>query len=373
MELAEKFEHAITGSELTIKGIEVRKVLAPMPRVFKSAGGQLKHAAVLLIDLQLSGGVTGVSYLFSPRPDMLSSLAETVSAMAASIQGMRCDPVAISTFFERQYLLFGGTGLVTMARAGLDMAMWDAIAKDQGKPFYQLLGGTVTSIRAYESSGLGLSNAKEVASEAAEFAKNGYSEMKVRLGYPTLDQDLEVLEAVRHAVGPDIGLMVDYNQTLTRETALERCQALDPLGLLWIEEPLVAPDLEGAAMLAQEIATPVQIGENLFSEIEVNRALTMKSCDLLMPDVMKIGGATDWLISAEAAQRHGMLVSSHLFPEISAHLLALIENRHYLEYANWLDVIVADPIRPQSGSVQLSQNPGIGLAWDGAAVAKYLI
>jgi mandelate racemase len=371
--LAEKFEHAIAGSELTIKGIEVRKVLTPMPRVFKSAGGQLKHAAVLLIDLHLSGGVTGVSYLFSPRPDMLGSLAEAVSAMAVSIQGMRCDPVAISTFFERQYLLFGGTGVVTMARAGLDMAMWDAIAKDQGKPFYQLLGGTETSIRAYESSGLGLSNAKEVASEAAEFAENGFWEMKVRLGYPTLDQDLEVLEAVRHAVGPDIGLMVDYNQTLTRETALERCQALDPLGLLWIEEPLVAPDLEGAALLAQEIATPVQIGENLFSEIEVNRALTMKSCDLLMPDVMKIGGATDWLIAAEAAQRHGVLVSSHLFPEISAHLLAIIENRHYLEYANWMDAILAAPIRPQNGVVHLSQSPGTGVVWDTVAVEKYLI
>lgn len=373
MKLAEEFKTATAGSDQTIKGVEVRKILAPLPKVFKSAGGQMEHAAVLLIDLHVSGDITGVSYMFSPRPDMLSSFAESVSAMATSIKGMPCDPVAISAFFDRQYLLFGGTGVVTMARAGLDMAMWDAIAKNQGKPLYQLLDGTEDPIPAYESSGLGLSNAQEVAEEAALFAQDGFGEMKVRLGYPTLDQDLEVLEAVRGAVGPDIGLMVDYNQTLTREMAQERCRALEPLGLLWIEEPLIAPDLEGAAMLAQEFTTPIQIGENLFSEIEVNRALTMKSCDLLMPDVMKIGGVTHWLIAAKAAHRHGVPVSSHLFPEISAHLLAAVENRHFLEYANWMDAILAEPMHPENGFVRPSRNPGIGVAWDAAAVAKYQI
>jgi mandelate racemase len=373
MTLSEKFKTAMTGSDLTVQRVELRKVLAPLPKVFKSAGGQLEHAAVLLIDLHMSGGITGVSYLFSPRPDMLASLETAVGAMAATIKGMRCDPLAISAFFDRQYVLFGGTGVVTMARAGLDMAMWDAIAKDQGKPFYQLFAGTDTPIRSYESSGLGLSNAQEVADEAAGFARNGFGEMKVRLGYPTLDQDLEVLAAVRNAVGPDIGLMVDYNQALTREMAQERCPALEPLGLLWIEEPLIALDLEGASALARDFATPIQIGENLFSKIEVERALKMKSCDFLMPDVMKIGGVTDWLIAAEIAQQHNVPVSSHLFSEISVHLLAIIDNRHFLEYANWMDAILAEPLHPQNGLARPSQSPGLGVVWDAAAVEKYQV
>lgn len=373
MTLTGKFETAVGGSNLTIKGLTLRRVLAPLPKPFMSAGGPLNNAGVLLIDLQLSGGITGVSYLFCPRVEMLASLSEAISALATSVQGMACDPLAISTFFDRQYLLFGGTGIVTMARAGLDMAMWDAIAKDQGKPFYRLFDGTEAPIAAYESSGLGLSDAREVADEAAEFAQNGFGEMKVRLGYPTLDQDLEVLAAVRAAVGPDIGLMVDFNQTLSRVSAQDRCRALDPLGLLWIEEPLIAADLEGAAGLARDLETPVQIGENLFSGTEVRRALALKSCDCLMPDVMKIGGATDWLIAAEMAEQHGVPVSTHLFPEISVHLLAIIENRHFLEYANWLDAIMADPVRPENGFARPSQTPGIGVAWDAAAITKYQI
>lgn len=373
MTLTDKFETAMSGSNLTIKGLTLRRVLAPLPKPFLSAGGALNKAGVLLIDLQLSGSVTGVSYLFCPRVELIGSLSEAVAALAASIQGMACDPLAISAFFDRQYLLFGGTGILTMARAGLDMAMWDAIAKDQGKPFYQLFNGTEGPIAAYESSGLGLSDAQKVAEEAAEFAQNGFGEMKLRLGYPTLDQDLEVLAAVRAAVGPDIGLMVDFNQTLTRDTAQDRCRALDPLGLLWIEEPLIAADLEGAALLARDLETPIQIGENLFSGVEVRRALALKSCDFLMPDVMKIGGATNWLIAADIALQHGVPVSSHLFPEVSAHLLAITENRHFLEYANWLDAIMADPLSPENGVARPSQSPGIGVAWDDAALAKYQI
>lgn len=373
MTLNQRFDAALGDCDLTITGADVQTVLAPMPKPFKSAGGQMSHAAAILIDLHLSGGITGVSYLFCPRADMLNTMREMISALMASVQGMRCDPIEISAFFDRRFLLFGGTGIVTMARAALDVALWDAIAKDRGKPFYQLLGGTDEPIKAYESSGLSLSDAQEVADEAATYAQNGFTEMKLRLGYPTLEQDIEVLTAVRSAVGPDIGIMVDYNQTLSRSEASTRCRALEPYNLLWIEEPLVAGDLEGAALLAAEIETPIQLGENLFSEIEVSRALNLKSCDYLMPDVMKIGGATHWLRAADMAQKHAMPVSSHLFPEISLHLLTCTENRHFLEYANWMDAILEDPLQPENGFVRPVQKPGFGIAWNAAAVKKYLI
>lgn len=373
MTVTERLNTALVASNLTIKSVTLRKVLAPLPKPLKTASGQLTHAAVLLIDLKLSGGLTGVSYLFSPRADMLNSLAETVSALANSVQDMPCNPLDISKFWDRGYLLFGGTGVVTMARAALDMAMWDAISKDQGKPFYQLLGGTEAPIRAYESSGLGLSDAQEVADEAMAYTRNGFKEMKVRLGYATLDQDIEILEAVRVAVGPDIGLMVDYNQSLSRDAARDRCHALDAFGLLWIEEPLIAQDLEGAAILTDDLKTPIQLGENLFSDIEIARALELKSCDYLMPDVMKIGGATGWLRAADAAQKHAIPISSHLFPEISIHLLAIVENRHFLEYVNWMDAILEEPLQPENGFVRPSKSPGTGIGWNAAAVAKYLI
>ncbi len=370
---AERDEAALGRSDLTIESIQVRAVLPPLPKPLKTASGQLTHAPVLLIDLQTSQGITGLSYLFSPRQDMLKVLGDAIHAIAVSIQGMRCDPVEIAAFLDRQFLLFGGTGIVTMARAGIDMALWDAIAKERDKPLFTLLGGEDTPLRAYESSGLGLAGWKEVANEAESFVRCGFADMKVRVGYPTLTEDIQVLEAVRSAVGPDIGLMVDYNQSLSFDLAMERCQALDRLQLLWIEEPINAADLEGAAALTKETDTPIQIGENLFSPIEADRALALKSCNYLMPDVMKIGGVTNWLIAAHSAKQHAVPISSHLFPEISAHLLACVQNRHFLEYANWTDAILQEPVLPKNGYVQLPETPGNGIVWDLSAVAKFQI
>lgn len=370
---AERDEAALGWSDLTIESIQVRAVLPPLPKPLKTASGQLTHAPVLLMDLQTSEGITGLSYLFSPRQDMLKVLGDAIHAISVSIQGMRCDPVVISAFLDRQFLLFGGTGIVTMARAGIDMALWDAIAKEREKPLFNLLGGEDIPIRAYESSGLGLAGWKEVAEEAESFVRSGFADMKVRLGYPTLAEDIQVLKAVRSAVGPDIGLMVDYNQSLPFDLALERCQALDRFQLLWIEEPINAADLEGAAALTEKIDTPIQIGENLFSPTEVNRALALRSSTYLMPDVMKIGGVANWLIAAHSAAQHAVPISSHLFPEISAHLLACAQNRHFLEYANWTDAILQEPVLPNNGYIRISEKPGIGIAWDLSAVAKFQI
>lgn len=366
--------HAILGkADMTVRNVRVRAALPPLPNPLKTASGQLTHAPVLLVDLETSSGVTGVSYLFSPRRDMLNALMAALHALAACANGMRCDPVAISEDFDRQFLLFGGTGIVTMARAAIDMALWDAIAKEHGKPLFRLLGGADGPIRAYESSGLGLSNAAAVAQEAAGFVRRGFSEMKLRLGYPSIGDDLHVLDAVRSAVGPDVGLMVDYNQALAFDDALERCRALEGRQLRWIEEPLNAADLEGAASLTREIETPIQIGENLFSSYEVNRALALNSSDFLMPDVMKIGGVTTWLVAAHSAAQSGIPVSSHLFPEISAHLLACAPNRHFLEYVNWIDAVLKEPIVPEDGFVTIPERPGVGLEWDAAAVKKFQI
>jgi mandelate racemase len=370
---ANRYDTLIGKAEMTIGDIRLRAALPPLPVPLNTASGQLTHAPVVLIDLEMSSGVVGVSYLFSPRPDMLKPLMETIRALVAMVSGEPCDPVRLSAHFDQQFLLFGGTGIVTMARSALDMAMWDAIAKQHGKPLYRLLGGVSEPIHAYESSGLGLSDSGAVTQEAGRFIDNGFDHMKLRLGYPSLQTDIEVLQALRREIGDDIGLMVDYNQAMDRDEALARCTALDDFQLVWIEEPLQAADLEGAAALAERLKTPIQIGENLFSPLEVDRALSLQACDYLMPDVMKIGGVMNWLYAADRAHQKGLPVSSHLFPEISAHLLACAPNRHFLEYVNWADAILQSPVTPKNGYVTISETPGTSLAWDERAVARFQV
>jgi mandelate racemase len=360
---------AILGG-MTIRSLSLRAALPPLPQPLSTASGRLTHAPVVLLDLTTSTGVVGHSYLFSPRADMLRPLMAVCAALGEIVKDRPCDPLAVSFALDQAFLLFGGTGLVTMARAGIDMALWDALAKEQGQPLYRLLGGDDAPVQAYESSGLGLSSPQAVADEAARYLANGFGQMKLRLGYDTLDKDVQAVATVRAVIG-NAGLMVDYNQALGYDNALERCRALDDFDLLWIEEPLHAADLEQSANLAKSIKTPLQIGENLFTQFEVKRAIALKASRYLMPDVVKIGGVTQWLMAAHAAEGAGVPVSSHLFPEISAHLLASVPNRHFLEYANWVDAVLAAPTSPVNGMVQPSQAPGTGIAWNEDAVARY--
>ncbi|MDA8647598.1 hypothetical protein N9L40_01480 [Rhodobacteraceae bacterium] len=193
------------------------------------------------------------------------------------------------------------------------------------------------------------------------FLLTGNSRMKVRLGYETVEQEISILTILKNELSNQIELMVDYNQGLSIDQAFERCKKLDDLGLTWIEEPISADMLEKAAELTKQIKTPIQLGENLWSLTEVERALNLGSSDYLMPDVAKIGGATQWLRSAKLAAKRGVKVSSHLYPEISAHLVSSIENAHYLEYADWTKLQFSDHITSKNNQLCINDTCGVGL------------
>ncbi|MBI3302147.1 MAG: hypothetical protein HYZ72_08750 [Deltaproteobacteria bacterium] len=126
---------------------------------------------------------------------------------------------------------------------------------------------------------------------------------------------------VRRSVGTDILLMADYNQSLAVAEAVRRSAVLDNEGLYWIEEPTLAHDYLGHAQISREVKTPIQIGENWWGPHDMAKSLAAGASDYVMPDAMKIGGVTGWLRAAALAELAGLPISSHLFPEISAHLL----------------------------------------------------
>ncbi len=144
---------------------------------------------------------------------------------------------------------------------------------------------------------------------------------KLRLGRERLADDLATVEAVRDAAGDEVALVVDFNQGLALGEALERCHAIDDLGLAWIEEPLVYDDLDGSAQLAAELKTPMQMGENFYGPRDLYKALQMNSCDYVMPDFMRTGGVTGWQRATPIAAAAGIPVSTHLYPEVAAHVL----------------------------------------------------
>lgn len=195
--------------------------------------------------------------------------------------------------------------------------------------------------------------------------------MKAKIGYPTLREDLDVIRAIRRAVGDDAAIMVDYNQCLTPTEAIQRLRVLDAEGLTWIEEPTLAHDYAGTARIAREVETPIQAGENWWGTLDLRHALEAGASDFIMPDLMKIGGVTGWLRASAMAQASNVRVSNHLWPELSARLLCVTPTAHWLEYAGWWNPILAEPLSIENGMAVVDGSIGSGIAWNEDAIARY--
>jgi mandelate racemase len=359
---------------LTIRELRVRAVAAPMKRPLATSSGKLAESALLLVDLHTDGGIVGRSYLFGVGRHNLPPIAKLVEAMGQMLKDEAVAPFELEKKLRARYALLGVHNIVLFAMSGIDMAAWDALGQALGRPLARLLGGTPRPIRAYNSKGLGLLPLKDLAQEATELVDEGFRAVKLRVGRPTAKEDLEALRLVKKAIGSDVTLMVDFNQALSVAEALARGHMIDEEGgVLWIEEPVRADDFSGCSRVREEVRTPIQIGENFMGAEQMAQALAAGACDYVMPDAERIGGVTGWMRAAALAQAAGVEMSSHLFPEVSAHLLAVTPTAHWLEYVDWADPILAEPLLVHQGTITIPERPGIGIAWNEEAVRRYQI
>ena len=359
---------------LTIRDLRVRAVTVPLRLPLQTGGGRLEVAPLALIDLHTEEGVTGTTYLFCYTPLALKPVTQLLENLSPLIQGDPAAPYELDRKLQRVFRLLGPTGITGMAMAGIDMAAWDALARAHGIPLVKLLGGEPRGIAAYNSCGLGLIGADRAAVEAEQLVAPGFRAVKVRLGYPDAKTDVEVVRAVRRAVGDGVQLMSDYNQSLSVAEALRRTAALTGEGLTWIEEPTLADDYEGHARIRAKATVSIQMGENWWGPHDMAKGLAAGASDLGMPDAMKIGGVTGWLRAAALAESAGMPLSSHLFSEVSAHLLAVSPTCDRLEYVDWANPVLQEPLRidKETGEAMIPDTPGCGMAWDEASVQRYL-
>jgi mandelate racemase len=359
---------------MKVKSIRVRAVSAPIKRPLQTSVGTVSSAALLLIDLQTDEGITGRSYLFGIGKHNLAPIVALVEAMAEMVKGDEVSPFDLERKLRAKYALLGVHNIVLFAIAGIDVAAWDACAQALGQPLVRVLGAAPRPVRAYNSNGLGLLPLKELPKAATDLLKGGFTAVKLRLGRPDARDDLEALRTVKKALGPGVTLMTDFNQGLTVAEAIRRGHMIDEEGgVSWIEEPVRADDFSGCSSVRKEIRTPIQIGENFMGPEQMAQAIAAGASDYVMPDLERIGGVTGWMRAAALAQGAGLEMSSHLFPEASAHLLAVTPTSHWLEYVDWADAILKDPIEVKDGFAQIPDLPGTGVAWDEKAVKKHLL
>jgi mandelate racemase len=354
-------EHA---ASVRIRSLTTRGLLVPLTFALGTSAAIVKAVPLLLLDLLTEDGTTGMAYTFGYRPSGARAIADHLKEAGDALTGSDLTPFGAMQILSRQFALLGVTGTVRMALSMLDMALWDVIAQSKGLSLASLLGSRPRALQAYDSRGLGLMEPETLAREAEALLASGLKALKLRLGYPSLAADLKALQTVRAHVPADIAIMVDYNQALTYQEAVTRGRELEEQGVFWLEEPIPHEDYELSAALARELKVPLQIGENFNGAESLLRAVSARASDFIMPDVARIGGVTGWMRAAGIAAAQGIEMSTHLMPEVSAHLLCATPTAHWLEYVDWADAILQHPLEIADGKVLTSDRPGSGIAWD---------
>ncbi len=364
----------MTHPRLTLRQVRARPVVLKLKRPVVARIATLADWPVVLIDLITEEGITGRSYVEPYVVNAMRYLVPALEDLGGMLRGRQVAPADLFDASRKSLHFVGYEGLSLIAASGLDMAAWDALAQAAGLPLCVLLGGSLGPVKAYNSNGLWLRPPEAVAEEAIELAEEGgFSGLKLRLGRERAADDIRAIAAVRKAVGDEISLMADYNQGLNLAEAVRRCHAIDEQGLEWIEEPIVYDNLDGLARLAADLKTPLQIGENFYGPRDMHKALQKGACDLVMPDFMRIGGVSGWMRAAAIAGAAGIPMSTHLYPEVAAHVMRATETAHWLEWQDWADPVLRKPYEIRDGLLHIPDVPGIGLEWNEDVVAAHQV
>lgn len=354
-------------TDAAITGIKARSVVAPLEMPVKTASGEMSVSPLVLIDVTTSAEVTGCAYVFCYTPLVMAPVLSFIANVAPLFEGKPVAPASVMADGEAMFRLLGRQGLVGMALAGIDMALWDALGKVHGAPVVELLGGTARPLPAYDSFGI-LDPVRD-AHILEQSVEAGFKGIKVKLPGADRTTDVAVVAAVRRIIGEDIQLMIDFNQSLTVPEAQSRIAAISEYNIHWVEEPVPAEDLAGHASIRAKSTVPIQTGENWWFPEGMALSIAAGASDLAMIDIMKIGGVTGWLRAMGQAEAASLPVSTHLFAEASAHVLAVTPTAHWLEYLDLASAILQNPARPVGGFLT-ARGPGLGIVWDEGKIAR---
>lgn len=350
---------------MKVERVETRPVVLRLDPPITSALGSIDSFACILVFVHAEGGLAGENLVFTINNRRTKVLRQMVDELAELVIGR--DAGHIAEFWARAWKdinFLGHKGVPVVGISALDGALWDLLGKSAGLPIYRLLGGASVRVPAYHSGGLWLSRSEgELVAEAERFLGQGFRAMKMRLG-GDVERDIARVRAVRRAIGPDVTLMADANQGLSESQAIRLGRKLEEFDLAWFEEPLPAWDLEGVARVAAALDTPIASGETEYTRYGFRRMLELRSADVLMPDLQRVGGVSEFVRVAAMAASHDVPVSSHLFPETSLQVLAGLSNASYLEYMPWFSSLYREPIEFVEGAAIVPERPGWGFTFD---------
>ena len=350
---------------MKITGLRTAAVEIPFDRPIDIGRTVLRSNGCVLAFLESDQGVVGEGLACSLNAENLRDLEKSVQGLAPLVVGR--DPHAAPHMETR-----GRDSEAIHAIAAVQNALFDLRAKLFGVNVSRMLGACRAAIPAYHSGDLWVSlTIDELQRSAESHIRKGFRAMKMRLrGNP---EDLERVKAVRDVIGPEVVLMADLNQRLADPAeAIRLGRALEPFKLGWLEEPVKATNHAGEAEVAAALDTPVASGESVYGSGAILEMLRLRSADVLMPDLQRMGGPAAFLKAAALAEAHEVPVSGHLFPEMSLALLASLSNAILLEYMPWASPVYAEQVELDAqGNAVVPDRPGWGYRFDPDAVKAF--
>ena len=287
------------------------------------------------------------------------------------------DPLNNERIWEKMYwasLQYGRRGAPISALSALDIAVWDLKGKILGQPVHRLLGGHRDTVASY-GSGVNLNYTdEELVKEMTAYVTGGFRMVKMKIGKREPADDLRRVKLVRQAIGPDIDLAVDVNNGWSLQTAIRMAHRLEEYDIYWLEEPILADEIDNLARLARATSIPIAVGENHYTKWEFKELMEQGAMAVVQADVGKCGGVTEYIKIAALADAYGLPVCPHHTEYIDAPLVAAIPNGLFHEYIHeWfvpMGRIFVDPIKPANGQVSPLDKPGFGIELNEAAVEE---
>ena len=359
---------------MEISSFETKIVSLPLQHGSPSHGSDVDTFNVITLRLRTKDGIEGLGYACFVPNILTRALKEVLDALLALIIGE--DPLMVEKISGGLLEKAGNgapAGLVTRAVSSIDVALWDIRGKALGQPVYKLLGGYTDTVPAYASGSLWRPySLYELESSAKELMNDGFAAMKLRVGGETeIDKEIERFNSVRDAVGPDVDIMIDVNQAWDLNTAISFGRRIDSQSAYWLEDPVDHQDVDGLAVLADKLDTPVVAGEYHYGIIPFRSMLEKKSVDIVMVDLLRVGGLTQWVKVAHLAEIFNVPVVSHLATEVLVHAVAAVPNGLMVEHMPWTFPLFRDVPVVANGTITVSDLPGLGLEFDEGTISRY--
>ncbi len=358
---------------MKITKLETQLVNVPLDKPISTAIHSMQSVGCVLVSVHADSGLVGEGYCFTLNAVRLKAFDDVIQSFSPMVIGQDAD--FIEGIWEDIYLslnAMGQKGITIGALSAVDTALWDLQGKSLGKPLHRLFGACRSRIKTYASGGLWLSQTiDELTAEAEHFIDQGFRSMKIRVGKPNWREDVTRVKAVREAIGTQVELLADANQSLNAKQAIKLGRELEEFELGWLEEPVGAQDLQGHAEIRKRLDMPIASGETEYTRYGMKAMIEARACDILMPDLQRIGGLTEMRKVAALAASFDMPISTHIFTEQSLCFAGSTPNCISVEHMPWFAPLFNEKMEIVEGELVIPERAGTGFTFNDEALQRY--